>query len=130
MNDVLRMIRSRGLTAGELKLTPEYLAELVTMVNANKINATTGKDLIERVQESGESPAAIVDSEDLAQVSDEAELERIAQSVLAENPDQLETFRSGKETILGWFVGQVMRNTQGKANPQLVREVLEKLLKG
>jgi aspartyl-tRNA(Asn)/glutamyl-tRNA(Gln) amidotransferase subunit B len=100
------------------------------MVNANKINATTGKDLIERVQESGESPAAIVDSEDLAQVSDEAELERIAQSVLAENPDQLETFRSGKETILGWFVGQVMRNTQGKANPQLVREVLEKLLKG
>jgi aspartyl-tRNA(Asn)/glutamyl-tRNA(Gln) amidotransferase subunit B len=130
MNDVLRMIRSRGLTAGELKLTPEYLAELVTMVNANKINATTGKDLIERVQESGESPAAIVDSEDLAQVSDEAELERIAQSVLAENPDQLETFRSGKETILGWFVGQVMRKTQGKANPQLVREVLEKLLKG
>jgi aspartyl-tRNA(Asn)/glutamyl-tRNA(Gln) amidotransferase subunit B len=130
MNDVLRMIRARGLSAGELKLTPEYLAELVTMVNSKKINATTGKDLIERVQESGEPPAAIVDSENLAQVSDEAELERIAQSVLAENPDQLETFRSGKETILGWFVGQVMRKTQGKANPQLVREVLEKLLKG
>ncbi len=130
MNDVLRLIRARGLTAGELKLTPEYLAEIVTMVNANKINATTGKDLIERVQESGEAPAAIVDRENLAQVSDEGELERIAQAVLAENPDQVETFRSGKETVLGWFVGQVMRKTQGKANPQLVREVLETLLKG
>ena len=130
MNDVLRLIRARGLTAGELKLAPEHLAELVTMVNANKINTTTGKDLIERVQESGEAPAAIVDRENLAQVSDEGELERIAQAVLAENPDQVETFRSGKETVLGWFVGQVMRKTQGKANPQLVREVLETLLKG
>jgi len=129
MNDVLRLIRSLGVNAGELKLTPGHLAEIVILIGEKTINATTGKDLLERVQESGESPAAIVERENLAQVSDEGELQRIAQAVLAENPDQVATYRSGKETVLGWFVGQVMRKTQGKANPQLVREVLESLLR-
>jgi len=129
MNDVLRLIRSLGVNAGELKLTPGHLAEIVILIGEKTINATTGKDLLERVQESGESPAAIVERENLAQVSDEGELQCIAQAVLAENPDQVATYRSGKETVLGWFVGQVMRKTQGKANPQLVREVLESLLR-
>jgi aspartyl-tRNA(Asn)/glutamyl-tRNA(Gln) amidotransferase subunit B len=69
-----------------------------------------------------------VESENMAQVSDADELEAVVAEVLAESPDQVETFQSGKTTVIGWFVGQVMRKSGGKANPQLVREILERML--
>ena len=128
MNDVLRIIRTEGIPAGELKLTPEHLAEIISLVSKATITTNTGKELLARVQSSGESPMAIVERENLAQVSDAGQLEAIAAEVLAENPEQVQTYRSGKSTVIGWFVGQVMRKSDGKANPQLVRDILESLL--
>ncbi len=128
MNDVLRIIRSEGLTAGELRIKPEYLADLVRMVQDQVITNSTAKELLDRVQASGEEPAAIVERENLAQVSDESELRDLAAEIVSSNPEQVATYQGGKTAVIGWFVGQVMRETQGKANPQVVKQVLEALL--
>lgn len=128
MNDVLRMLNDRNLTAGELKLTPEYLAELLGLVERGTINTSTAKELLDQVQDSGVSPGTLVEREGLAQVSDQGELEELARGILEANQEQVETYRQGKQAVLGWFVGQMMRETGGKANPQLARQLLQELL--
>lgn len=128
MNDVLRMIREKGVTAQELQLKPEHLAQIVRLVEDNRITASTGKELLEKVESSGRPPEEIVEEQGLAQVSDEQTLRALAQKILAENPEQVATYLEGKTTILGWFVGQVMRETRGKANPQLAQAILQSLL--
>jgi aspartyl-tRNA(Asn)/glutamyl-tRNA(Gln) amidotransferase subunit B len=128
MNDVLRMINESGVAAGELRLTPAYLAEIIKLVDANTINTSTGKALLDKVQQGGQSPAEIVQQEGLALVSDQGAIQNLCAEVLAENPDQVASYRNGKATLIGWFVGQVMRKSHGKADPQLVRATLENLL--
>jgi aspartyl-tRNA(Asn)/glutamyl-tRNA(Gln) amidotransferase subunit B len=128
MNEVLRMLNEKGITAGEMKLTPAYLAEIVKMVDAGKVNTSTGKSLLEKVQSSGRSPEEIVRAEGLAQVSDQGAIRAVCAEVLAENPDQVAAYQNGKATLIGWFVGQVMRKMRGKADPQAARSLLEELL--
>lgn len=130
MNDVLRILHEKGLRAGELKLRPEHLADIIKLIDEKGINTNTGKELLERVEATGESPRALVASEGLTQVSDSSELERLIQEVIDENPDQVTTYQGGKTTVIGWFVGQVMRKSGGKANPQMVKELLEQQLGG
>jgi len=125
---VLRMINERGYPAGELRLRPEHLVEIVNLVESEQITTSTGKALLDKVEESGRSPTEIVDEEGLAQVSDEQTLRAMVFEVLAENPEQVATYKSGKATVIGWFVGQVMRKTRGKANPQLAQTILEEEL--
>ena len=128
MNDVLRMLNEAGIIAGELKLKPEYLAQVIKLVDAKTINTPTGKALLEEVEASGKSPGEIVKDEGLAQVSDVDAIRELAAEVLAENPDQVESYKKGKETLIGWFVGQVMRVSHGKADPNVAREILQELL--
>lgn len=128
LNDVLRMLNESGKLAGELRLTPEHLAAIIKLVDANTVNTPTGKGLLDKVEQSGSAPDEIVAREGLAQVSDTSAIQAIAAEVLAESPEQVESYRSGKTTLIGWFVGQVMRKSRGKADPQLARSVLEALL--
>lgn len=128
MNDLLRLIRERATTAGKLKIQPEHLAELIAMVEAKTITASTAKELLEQVEQSGLTPEAIVEAEGLGQVSDEGTLRSLAVGIIETNPDQVSTYKGGKTTILGWFVGQVMRETRGKANAQLVQNIFRELL--
>ncbi|HWQ84907.1 MAG TPA: Asp-tRNA(Asn)/Glu-tRNA(Gln) amidotransferase subunit GatB [Anaerolineales bacterium] len=128
MNDVLRMLNESDLSAGDLRLTPAYLADIVRLVDAGTINTSTGKALLEKVQTSGQAPAAIVEQEGLAQVSDRDAIQAVCAQIIAENPGQVTSYRSGKTGLIGWFVGQVMRNSGGKADPVLTRSILEELL--
>jgi aspartyl-tRNA(Asn)/glutamyl-tRNA(Gln) amidotransferase subunit B len=128
MNEILRMLNEKGITAGVMKLTPVYLAEIVKMVDAGTVNTSTGKALLEKVQSSGRSPAEIVQAEGLAQVSDQGAIHAVCAEVLAENPEQAAAYKSGKVTLISWFVGQVMRKMRGKADPQMARSTLEELL--
>jgi aspartyl-tRNA(Asn)/glutamyl-tRNA(Gln) amidotransferase subunit B len=128
MNDVLRLVNERSIQVEDLSLTPVYLVEIIKLVDANTINTSTGKSLIEKVEGSGQSPAEIVDKEGLGKVSDEDAIREIIVGVIENNPDQVATYRSGKTTIIGWFVGQVMKQSRGKADPQLTRTILEELL--
>src|SRR3990172_4418499 len=123
MNDVLRMINERSLSAGSLRLNPIYLAEIIQLVDAGTINASTGKSLLEKVEEGGHAPAEIVKDEGLARVSDDIAIRGIAAAIVDENPGQVESYKSGKVTLIGWFVGQVMKQSQGKADPQLARAI-------
>ena len=129
MNDILRMLNDRGLTADQIKLAPAWLAELLKLIDSGTINISTGKSLLQKVEESGLSPAALVEKEGLAKVSDDTAIRAVAQEVLAENPKEVEAFKGGKDTLMGWFVGQVMRKMRGKADPNIARQMLEELLK-
>jgi aspartyl-tRNA(Asn)/glutamyl-tRNA(Gln) amidotransferase subunit B len=128
MNDILRMINERDVDVDGLRLTPEYLAEIIKLVDANTINTSTGKSLLEKVDNTGQAPTEIVEAEGLGRVSDEDAIREIIQDVIESNPDQVVTYKGGKTTIIGWFVGQVMKQSRGKADPQLTRSILEELL--
>jgi aspartyl-tRNA(Asn)/glutamyl-tRNA(Gln) amidotransferase subunit B len=129
MNDVLRMLNEGGLSVSGLLLTPQYLAEIIRLVDAGTVNANTGKALLEKVQQGGQSPGQIVQAEGLAKVSDTDALRIIVAEVLGEAPEQVEAYHAGKVTLLGWFVGQVMKKSRGKADPQLTRSILEESLR-
>jgi len=129
INDVSRMINERGVPAGALKLTPAYLAEIIKMVDAGTINTNTGKSLLDKVETSGgRAPGEVVQAEGLARVSDTGAIRTACAEVLAENPEQVASYRAGKVTLMGWFVGQVMKKSRGKADPQMVKAILEELL--
>ncbi len=128
MNDVLRMINDSGAPADKLHLTPAYLAEIIKMVDAGTLNTSTGKSLLEKVEKSGRAPSEIVQAEGLAKVSDSGAIRAAAAEVLAENPDQVSAYKKGKVTLMGWFVGQVMKKMRGKADPQATKAALEELL--
>ena len=130
INEVQRLLNERGLTAAELRLKPEHLARIIQLVDAGTINTPTGKALVEKVQDTGKAPDAIVQEEGLAQVSDESALRAICERIVADNPKEVEKYRSGKTGLIGWFVGQVMRETRGKANPKEVQRILRELLEG
>lgn len=129
MNDVLRMINDQSLNPAEMNLTPAHLADIIKLVDSGTINANTGKSLLEKVQNTRRSPAEIVQAEGLARVSDDATIRSACADVLAESSKEVSAYKSGKTTLIGWFVGQVMKKMRGKADPALAREILENLLK-
>jgi aspartyl-tRNA(Asn)/glutamyl-tRNA(Gln) amidotransferase subunit B len=129
MNDVLRMINEKGVSAGVLRLTPAYLAEVIKLVDAGTVNTSTGKALLDKVESTGRAPGDIVQSEGLAKVSDVDTIRAVCAEVLAQNPEQVSTYKGGKVTLIGWFVGQAMKKSRGKADPQKVKAILEEMLK-
>ena len=136
MTDVLRKLK-QGSPSGDEEarlascpVSPASLAEMIRLIDAGTISGKIAKDVFERMWASGEPPRAIVEREGLVQVSDEGPIQAAIDEVLAANPGQVATYRHGKTSTLGWFVGQVMRKTGGKANPQLVNDLLKKALAG
>jgi aspartyl-tRNA(Asn)/glutamyl-tRNA(Gln) amidotransferase subunit B len=129
MNDILRMINDKGIPAGDLKLTPVYLADIIKLVDTGTVNTSTGKALLIKVEESGSAPGKIVEGEGLAQVSDDSAIRQVCQELISESPNEVESYKAGKVTLMGWFVGQVMKKMRGKADPNMARQVLEELLK-
>ena len=88
----------------------------------------SAKEVFEAMWESGKAAAEIVEERGLKQITDSGEIEAIVAKTVADNPGQAEQFRAGNEKVMGWFVGQVMKASQGKANPKLVNELLRKAL--
>jgi aspartyl-tRNA(Asn)/glutamyl-tRNA(Gln) amidotransferase subunit B len=129
MNDVLRMLKENGKSASELKLTPAYLAVILRLIDANTINNSTGKSLLGKVEESGKSPDEIVKAEGLGMVSDDSAIREVCRQIIADNPNETASYKSGKVTLMGWFVGQVMKKMRGKADAAMAKQILEELLK-
>jgi aspartyl-tRNA(Asn)/glutamyl-tRNA(Gln) amidotransferase subunit B len=100
----------------------------VGLIEKGTISGTIGKEVFEKMWESGERPGAIVERHGLAQVSDVDALGATVSEVVAANPEQVASYRGGKKAAIGWFVGQVMKKTGGKANPRVVNELLRKAL--
>jgi aspartyl-tRNA(Asn)/glutamyl-tRNA(Gln) amidotransferase subunit B len=129
MTDVLRMLKA-GAEPAPPRVEPERLADLIRMIDAGTVSGRIAKDVLEKMWSSGESAATIVEREGLLQLSDEAAIQAAVDAVLAASPEQAASYRGGRSAALGWFVGQVMRRTGGKANPQLVNALLKKKLDG
>jgi len=99
------------------------------MITSGKISGKIAKDVFEKMQENNKDPQQIVEKEGLIQQSDPKELEKIISEVLSKNQDKLTQYKSGKVKLFGYFVGEVMKVSKGKANPQLVNEILKTMLK-
>jgi aspartyl-tRNA(Asn)/glutamyl-tRNA(Gln) amidotransferase subunit B len=128
-SELLRELEAAGRTAAESPVAPEELGALVRLIDEGKISGKQGKDVLIEMFGTGKSASVVVEERGLAQVSDRGEIERVVGEVIADSPKQLEQYRAGKESLLGYFVGQVMKRSQGKANPKLVNEVLLERLK-
>jgi aspartyl-tRNA(Asn)/glutamyl-tRNA(Gln) amidotransferase subunit B len=129
MNDVLRMLNELGINADQLKLTPQYLADLIKLIDESKININTGKDLLLKIQESGKSPLDLILQLGLAKISDDSAIRKICEAVIAESPNETASYKSGKLGLMGWFTGQVMKKMGGKADAGIVKNILDGLLK-
>jgi aspartyl-tRNA(Asn)/glutamyl-tRNA(Gln) amidotransferase subunit B len=129
-SELLRELNRDGREVGACPITPAQLAALVRLVDQGAISGKIAKQVFGEMYRTGAAPEAIIEREGLTQISDEAALEGIARSVIEANPGQAAGYRSGKTKLIGFFVGQVMKQTGGQANPQLVNQVLERLLAG
>jgi len=124
-SELLRELESAGLTASAAPVSPAELGKLLRLVEEDKISGKQGKEVLVEMFKTGKSAAAIVAEQGLVQVSDTAEIDRVIDEILAANQGQLASYRSGKEALFGFFVGQVMKASKGKANPRIVNERLK-----
>jgi len=129
-SELLRELENQGLIASASPVSPEGLAELVKLIDEGRISGKQGKEVLVEMFKTGKSAVTVVSEQGMVQVSDTAEIDRLIEDVLAANSQQLESYRSGKETLFGFFVGQVMKASKGKANPKVVNEQLREKLKG
>jgi aspartyl-tRNA(Asn)/glutamyl-tRNA(Gln) amidotransferase subunit B len=129
IGDLFRLLKAENVELGAMRVTPVALAELLALVQGETITASSGKAVLGEMFATGRSAAEIVEAKGLAQISDEGALAQIVETVIAANPEQVARYRSGKETLLRWFLGQVMKATRGKANPQMITALLEEKLK-
>jgi aspartyl-tRNA(Asn)/glutamyl-tRNA(Gln) amidotransferase subunit B len=127
-NEVLGKLKADDQTLASCKVSPQHLAALIKLIDAGTISGKIAKDVFLKMWSSGQEPSVIVEGEGLVQLSDEGALEAAVAEVLAASPEQVATYRSGKASTFGWFVGQVMKKTGGKANPGVVNALLKKAL--
>ena len=128
MSELLRAIKGDDREIEDCPVSPSALTELLKMIKDGTISGKIGKDVFKEMYREGKSARAIVKDKGLLQISDEAEIAAIIEQVLKGNPEQVAKYKKGKEQLLGFFVGQVMKKTKGKANPRLVNEILKRAI--
>lgn len=126
--ELFRLLKTVDVGIEAIKITPDALAELLTLVEKGSISISVAKDVFTEMFETGYPARQIVKEKGLVQISDTEELWRIVEQVIAENPGPVAEYRSGKEAVLRFLVGQVMKATRGKANPHLVNKLLKEML--
>ncbi len=128
MGDVLGYLKTVEKEINELPMKPVQLAALISLMEDGTISSKIAKNVLKEMLESGKEPKTIIADQGLVQISDEGQLSEIAQRVLAANPKSVEDYRAGKEKALGALVGQMMKETKGKANPQMVNKIIVDLI--
>jgi aspartyl-tRNA(Asn)/glutamyl-tRNA(Gln) amidotransferase subunit B len=123
-SELLRELEAAGLSPAASPVAPEELGALVKVINEGKISGKQGKDVLVEMFGTGRTAAAIITARGLVQVSDTGEIDGIIDEIIAANPQQLAQYRAGKEALFGFFVGQAMKASKGKANPKIVNERL------
>ena len=126
--ELMRRLNDAGKDIAECPLAPAALAELLKKIERGEITSASGKKIFSTMFDTGKGAAEIIAAEGLAQITDAGAIEKIARTVVAKSPDNAAKYRSGNEGVFKFFVGQVMRETRGQANPQLVNEILKRVL--
>jgi len=128
MSEVLRKLNQEKREITACPITPKDLAELLQLIQKGTISGKIAKIVFEEMYSSGKPASQIVREKSLIQITDQAVLEKIAQKIIESYPKEVEQYKAGKEKLLGFFVGQMMKQTKGKANPQLVNKIFKELL--
>ena len=126
--EIFAFMNQAGVGIENIEVEPQQLAALIQMVNNGEINQNTAKTVLAEMLQTGDAAESIVEKRDLRQISDSEHITELVKLVLEENPEQVATYLKGKQGLSGWFFGQVMRATKGKADPQIVKKELERLL--
>jgi aspartyl-tRNA(Asn)/glutamyl-tRNA(Gln) amidotransferase subunit B len=126
--ELLSLLAEAGADISGCPVTPERLAGMIALITSGAISGKMAKGVLDTMFETGKTAQAVVAEQGLAQISDSSEIENVVRRVLADNPGQVEQFKAGKTKVVGFLVGQVMRATQGKANPKLVNDIMEREL--
>jgi len=126
--ELFAILNKKNLSISESPISAENLSSLIKMISSGKISGKIAKDVFEKMQSGNKDPKQIVEKEGLLQQSDPKELEKIIVAVISKNQDKVAQYKSGKEKLFGYFVGEVMKASKGKANPQLVNEILKNKL--
>jgi aspartyl-tRNA(Asn)/glutamyl-tRNA(Gln) amidotransferase subunit B len=127
-NVLFRVMKATGRGIDQLPITPQALVDLIAMVDAGTLNLNTGRDVLEEMACTGRGAQEIVAARRLGRISDHDVLREIVIGVIAEHPRQVQEYLQGREQVLGWFMGQVMGTTDGRADPQVARRLLLTLL--
>ena len=130
LGEFTRELNQSGARIADIKTTAEDLAELLTILSSGSINNNQAKEVFSEMFATGSTAPEIIKERGFEQVSDSAEIEKIVDEVMAANQANVDSFRAGNDKLLGFFVGQVMKASQGKANPKVVNETLIQRLKG
>ena len=129
MTELMRALKGEeGIDIAACPVSPRHLGRLLAMVDEGKISGKIAKTVFEEMMQSGAEPETVVKEKNLVQVSDAGELNAVVERIIAANPEQAEQYRAGKTKVLGFFVGQLMKETKGKANPQMANELFTKAL--
>ncbi|MCD8567119.1 MAG: Asp-tRNA(Asn)/Glu-tRNA(Gln) amidotransferase subunit GatB [Geovibrio sp.] len=128
LSELLSTLNEKQCGISDAGISPSQLAELVSLIDSGKISGKIAKDVYKAVIDSGKNPAKIVEEQGLVQNSDSGELEAIVQQVIDSSPAEAERYKNGEKRLQGFFVGQVMKLSKGKANPQMVNDIIAKLL--
>ena len=126
--ELFAVLNKKNLSISQSPISAKNLSSLVKMISSGKISGKIAKDVFEKMQQGDKDPKQIVEKEGLIQQSDPKELEKVIVAVLEKNQDKVTQYKSGKEKLFGFFVGEIMKATKGKANPKLVNEILKKKL--
>ena len=129
-SDFLGLIKEKEIPVAEILVDPENFAELVKMIVKKEISSRGAKDVLRYMVERGGDPSEIVKILELSQISDEKTLEEAAKKILSQNPDAVSGYKKGKIQILQFLVGQVMKETKGAGNPEIIKGVLTRLIGG
>jgi len=127
-NDVCRVLKEKG--SNQIKFTPAQISKLVEMVDNEIISSKIAKQVFDIMVNTGENPSKIVEDKQLVQISDPSIISSIIDDIITKNPENVSKFKSGNTKLLGFFVGQVLKETQGKANPKVVNSLVIKMLNG
>ena len=130
IGDLTRVMNESGKTLKDINLSPEHLADLTKFIESGEISSKIAKTIFEEMLASAKAPEVIIEEKGLKQISDEGELGRIASELLAANQELVEQYRAGKTKVIGFFVGQMMKQTRGRGNPAVINRLLKKKLDG
>ena len=130
MTEVLREINERKVSVSACPVRAEHLGELIQMIDGGLISGKIAKTIFSQMMSTGRDPQALVAEQGLSQVSDEKQIQAWVDQIMTANPKQVDEYRSGREKVFGFFVGQVMRLSKGQANPEMVNQMLVRSLKG
>jgi len=128
LTDLFAWLNQRGTSFDEMKLTPQDFTKLVAQVEEGMVNQNTAKEVLVEMLETGQTASAIIDAKGLRQISDSDFITSLVTQAIKDHPNEVKSYLAGKENIANWLFGQVMRAAQGKANPQVVKEELQKQL--